>query len=164
MPMTNCPKGVFSWSFIILYNTLFTTPPIVMTAFMDQPPKKPEKVQIDPRLLNHQRLRKTSSAYFDRRSSSLALPPAFRTRAQSLMVVMKTIKPKKSKTQSKNTKYFIGNDGRKRTPYFLPRLTPVGLSLSLLKGVCVSAVLVWFSLGKPKEIVSAFSHHLGLSN
>ena len=128
-----------------------------MTAFMDQPQKKPEPVQIDPYLLNQRRLRKTSSEYFERRSSSLALPQAFRARAQSLMVIMSHGKQKEGKTKSKKAKSMKGTLKSRCTPYYLPRLTPLGLSSNLLKGVYQSAVLVLFTLGEPNNNFLNFS-------
>ena len=183
---------MFEGSFIILYNAVFTTPPILTTAVLDKPPKKQKPILIDPYLLNRRRLRKASSEFFDRTSSSSSSSSSsipnfhtFRPRAQSLMVVMNKLKPK-DVTQSMGQKstwttvpHVTAPKGRKKTkkrakfinsnpycgssPYFLPRLTPLGIASNLLKGICASAALVLFTLGEPKSCIThfiyAFSHN-----
>jgi hypothetical protein len=70
-----------------------------------------------------------------------------------LMVIMSHLKPKEGKKKKKKSKSRKSNpnfDRRCSAPYYLPRLTPLGLASNLMKGTCVSAVLVLATLGEPK--------------
>ena len=57
--------------------------------------------------------------------------------------------PKEKKKAKKRAKFINSNPYCGASPYFLPRLTPLGIASNLMKGICASAALVLFTLGEP---------------
>jgi len=118
-------KGVFSSIFIVMYNTLYTTPPILVTAFMDQP---------------------NLTVVAEKALTSLSLSRVPLVAPDNKSNHRRTISSDSAPKSGTNSP--VKTFSHPVTPYFLPRLTPLILCLHLGKGIGVSATLVWFILGE----------------